>query len=248
MKFKKLTTIALGAALSTTSYLASATVLTFQNGYNPGDYAGTQDTEIRSGTPTANYGANTNLSIDLSNGGSVSQALFRFDNIFGGALIPMGSAIGTATLGLQIHSPGNDLRIGRMLSAWDEGTVTWNSFFGGGLSGVLGPLSTLTGLDSGSVTDEVTVYNINVTAELQAWANGAANYGWGLVPTGTDGVDFHASEHPNDGHVRPLLTVSFKAPPPPPPPQDVTMPEPSTLALMSLGLLGSFGFMRRKAR
>jgi hypothetical protein len=46
---------------------------------------------------------------------------------------------------------------------------------------------------------------LDVTASLQAWANGAANYGWALLPLGSEGWKFDSAE----GLTPPKLTVEF---------------------------------------
>ena len=233
----KFATMVLGT-LMVLPTVSSATELTFSDGYGGAGYQGTHDTEIRPGSSTIR-GDNTNLSIDSSN---LKQALIKFDDIFGGGAgqIASGSTIDSATLSLQIHSPGNDLEMLQMLVDWDESTALWDTLGGGiqndGIEATW--LRTLTLLDSSSVTDEVTVYTIDVTNELQLWANGTANYGWGFTPTGANGVDFHTSEHTDDGHVRPTLVVSFTAP-------QGNVPEPATIALIGLGLAG-LGFRKKK--
>ncbi len=211
---------------------ANASVISFRNGVN--GYDGNTDTELRADNPDTNYGSNSNITIDGNDGGQPTHALMRFDNIFGSApgQIAYGSTINSATLGFQIHSVGDDLIMLQMLVDWTDSTATWNSL-GNGIqdNGTEASfLRDLTNLHSYSHLSNNDIYEIDVSQEMQNWANGTANYGWGFIPTDTDGVDFHASDHPDDGDLRPVLTVSFTAPSP--------IPEPSSLILMALGLAG----------
>ncbi|HFE37701.1 MAG TPA: PEP-CTERM sorting domain-containing protein [Gammaproteobacteria bacterium] len=74
------------------------------------------------------------------------------------------------------------------------------------------------------------------------WASGTDNFGWGFTPTGNDGFDIHASNHSNDGHLKPRLQVDYTAPQ-----LSGNIPEPGTFLLLGLGLLGIQASRKRLA-
>ena len=71
--------------------------------------------------------------------------------------------------------------------------------------------------------------DIDVTSDVHAWSSGAANYGWGFLPTGSDQVAWESSESGTPGH-RPKLTVDFAA-------VVIPLPNPAWLTLAGLGLV-----------
>lgn len=242
MTNRKLAVMALGMLIIALPSLASATVLTFSNGYGGVGYQGAQDTELEQAHPDHNHGSSSNLTIDgddHSGDDDDTNALLKFGNIFGAGpgQIPLSSTINSARLELNIDDGGGNLKMLMMLIGWDESTATWDSL-GNGIQDVAGEASflrNLTCLDlidcvSGNPVSDGYTYTIDVTSDLQLWSNGMSNYGWGFTPTGNDGVDFHTSDHSDDGHPRPTLIVS--------------VPEPTTIALMGLGLLG-MGFRHK---
>ncbi|MCL4798729.1 MAG: DUF4347 domain-containing protein, partial [Burkholderiales bacterium] len=186
--------------------------VSFQEGV--GGYAGTHDTELEEPDPDQNNGGSTSITVDLSSGGGESQALIRFDGIFGvgAGQIPLGATITSATLTFNVANPSSGsatIGVHRMLVAWDEGSATWNSL-GDGLDA---------GTDYAAAAD-ATVPNPNATGavtvaglegSLQAWANGDSNYGWAIVTDDTDGWDFDTSEDGSSAN-RPLLTATYVPP------------------------------------
>ena len=79
--------------------------------------------------------------------------------------------------------------------------------------------------------------NLDVTSSVAAWSAGTlANFGWGIISTGTNGVDFDSSEN-GDFADRPMLTINF-APAPAP------VPLPAGIYLL-LSAIGSFFALRR---
>ena len=69
-----------------------------------------------------------------------------------------------------------------MLVDWDE-SDTWNSMNGNGAGGVqadgIEAALIATTTDGGGLDNSV--QSLDVTADLQAWSNGASNHGWALI-------------------------------------------------------------------
>lgn len=177
-----------------------------------GGYSGIQDTQINQGNANTSYGTAGQISVDNS---PLQQALLRFDDIFSSSGVPAGATILSATLTLQTTNAGNGGAFHRMLKPWTEAS-TWNSMTAGVTSDGVEAVQTAD-LSTGAQTTGVT--NLDVTSSVQAWANGAVNYGWLIKSLGTNGWDFSTSE----GAVSPRLTIrySFDDGPPPPPPANV---------------------------
>jgi hypothetical protein len=199
----------------------AATDLTFQQ--NVGGYTGTVDTALHSDPPAQGtaYGNDTSMSIDGDDGSSgtaPNQGLIRFDNIIGPGpvRIPMGSTINGATLTFTVSDPGSGMNLHRMLSTWSE-TSTWTSMANGiqtdGIEAVSAILATV-GANDANANVPLGPLALNVTSAVQAWANGADNHGFALIPfvAGTNGIDIHSSE--SDTILsRPQLAVTFVPPP-----------------------------------
>jgi hypothetical protein len=185
--------------------VSSATTVTYQQGI--GGYTGTVDTELDSGSPTTDKSANTSIVVDLDDGSGEAQGLIRFDNIFGTAAgqIPLGVQITSASLTVEVTSAttGN-VNLHRMLQSWSE-TSTWNSLW----SGLTADGTELATIADAQVTPgQGTAVFADLESTVQAWANGDANYGWGLLADSTNGWDFASSE----GTIRPILSVTYVDP------------------------------------
>ena len=186
--------------------IAFVTVPTvFQEGMS--GYTGTQDTTLRQSSPTNNSGSNTSVLCDAS---PLSQGLLRFDNIIDTGRDPILryiSIIHSAKLRLftvDRSAANTPVRLLRMAAPWDEGS-TWDSMAGG--------IDQTNGVETGA-TDALAVADvmnglveIDVTAAVQAWADGASNYGWAFLATGTDGWAWASSEY-FDPFRRPALLVN----------------------------------------
>lgn len=192
--------------LQTDSYTATQT---FQDG--AAGYAGTVDTYVRFYAPTTSNGALTSVNADTSDtNGGVAQALLRFDDIFGAGAsqIPLDATITSARLVVNVSDAStNTLSFHRMLIPWSE-TATWNELADGiqadGAEAASAPDATLTPTTTGKWT-------IDVTPSLAAWvASPAQNYGWAILPGGTDGVDISSRENATAGD-RPQLSVTYSS-------------------------------------
>ena len=215
--------------------LASANVM-FQHGVD--GYFGTQDTELKERKADKDYGDKPIFDVDIDSD-KEQHGLLRFDNIFGLGLwqVPPGEIIHKATLRLFLDSGGNDVLMWKMNTDWNQNTAKWNNSFGGdGIDGGDATyLQTLEGRPtSGSLLDDSgEKIDIDVTMELQDWLDGESNYGWGFTPTGTDSVEFATSENTIISY-RPKLIVRW-------------IPEPGTLAIFGVGLVGLGLYRRRRA-
>ena len=180
--------------------------LFFRTGLN--GYAGTDDTELRGAQPATSFGNAVDLRVDTQDGvpSAPSHGLLRFDALFGSGpnQIPHLASIERAILRLTISEVGSPINVHRMLVNWDESTATWDLLFSGisndDVEAEFLPVAALNG-SSGSA-------DIDVTESVRGWANGGANYGWALLPTGSDGVKIDSSEHANSDN-RPELRVFY---------------------------------------
>jgi len=229
------------AAAGTAS--AATSTLQFQQGLN--GYAGAIDTQLRGADPTVNYGMDAEIGVDASDGGAQTQALIRFDNLFGmgpGQIRP-GDTIVSATLTLNITSGGSGFLLHEMLQAWDANSITWNSA-GNGIqaNGVEAAATSLlsVGANDGGTVIPGGVFTFDFTAPLlRLQAGQGGNLGWALLPwlpDGTNGLDWYSADWVEAAE-RPLLSV-----------QVTPIPEPASLLLMLAGMLMLGAVMRADRR
>jgi hypothetical protein len=206
----------------------------FQDGadYGYGNYGGEADTELEQANPNTPYPAGgdpaSGLFVDAPAPGTPNecQVLLRFDSLIGtnANQIPPGAIIVSADLNINVINTGNGGTLNRMLIPWDATNATWNSFsdvFGdpGLFADDLTARSEFdsqigvsitdpnTGTVSGGATGSGDI-TIGVTPDIQAWANGEANYGWFVHGWNqeTDGMGFSPSEDASVDN-RPRLRV-----------------------------------------
>lgn len=199
-----------GNPLADPTFVRVTVPAAFQDG--AGNYNGTQDTQIRSAAPDdASRGSATVISADLEDPAPhPSHTLLRFDNIFGDAVgqVPLGAIINSASLRVYTTDPtaaANPVRVLRMLAPWTEGS-TWNSL-GSGIDQTNNVETGATDATINGGQDEA-FDEVDVTAAVQAWADGAPNYGWALLATSTNGWDWATSENATLIN-RPRLFVDF---------------------------------------
>jgi len=113
-----------------------------------------------------------------------------------------------ARLRLTVEDPGDGANLHRMTTAFD-GDTTWNSL-GGGVqtSGPGQNAETISTASTGGAGSPGTI-DIDVTADVLAWANGAPNHGWAFLPTGLDNVALTSFE---GGAASPLLILEQVVP------------------------------------
>ena len=191
------------------AHLQGAQTFTFQNG--AAAYSGTSDTQIRGATPNRADGNLPELNPDGSDDDRPVQALIKFNDIFGSEpdQIPQESSILFASLTFYIVNEGNAPALHRMLTDWNENT-TWNLIGNPNGTGVRPGIEST--LDPEAIFDagDGTPYYREIilpTNTLQDWLDGKSpNYGWAILPSGNNGVDFPSSENQNIDQ-RPRLTV-----------------------------------------
>jgi PEP-CTERM motif len=254
--------LALFVLVATAAPVEAQVVMTFQQGV--GGYTGYHDSQLSNGNPNTvmtdfSPGNPGQIRVDPGDAAAFDAGyvygLMRFDNIFGTGpgQIPPGSNINSATLRLNLTEDTGDgfLYLHRMITDWSDTTATWNFFSPTGVQ--LGTHAVATadasvgpGINANAPTPgSSTAYPIitaDVTSSLQAWSNGFANRGWNIRPdngtganSATDGILFSSAEDPTAGN-HPLLTVNFTT----------AVPEPGTLVLAGLGLIGVAAYRRRR--
>jgi hypothetical protein len=188
---------------------SGTTTVTYQEGVN--GYASTLDCNIQQGNPTATGGGISPIFVNSGNWTAEIQSLLRFNSLIGtgAGQVPSGSSIASATLTLNTEGTSAlRMAIRRMLMDWTESS-TWTST-GTGVQGndveaQVASLAQFTPSTAGPIT-------IDVTVAVQAWADGAANYGFLLCAdeTGSDNWTFTSSEGATVAN-RPKLTVTYGA-------------------------------------
>ncbi|HPM81731.1 MAG TPA: DNRLRE domain-containing protein, partial [Candidatus Anammoximicrobium sp.] len=208
-------------------------VTEFREGVDSGfaSYTGVADIELVQAQPNTAFptgvAAWEGLLVDWPDADNGCQVLLRFDQLIGSGpgQIPVGAKILSADLVVDVNNDGAGAKLHRLLTPWDVDTETWNSFANG-----VAPRNTTGGVQADDA-EARTAYDsqigvaalngatgivptqIGVTADVQAWADGQANYGWAFLPwpNGTDGWAFSPSEATNPAD-RPLLRVEWLPP------------------------------------
>jgi hypothetical protein len=184
---------------------AEATIkaASFRQGVN--SYTNTVDTRVRQISPDSQFSTVTAYAPDYEVSGfeDAEHVLIRFDNIFGtgAGQVPPLAKIHAAILDLtstNSDNAGDGATINRMLIPW-VATNTWNYFVEGiqadDVEAALIPTVT-----AGSADLAPNVPGgwptLDVTSDVQLWANGTANYGWVFLPWpyGTDGWGIASSK------------------------------------------------------
>ena len=173
--------------------LGSRARATFQQGVD--GYQGAVDTYIDEGSADQEHALSETLRIDSdtpSGSGNTTQALLRFDSIFGSGpgQLPAGIDIERAWLELNTTNSGDGASVHRMLVPWSEGD-TWDSF---GLEGVEAGEEAAAAAEA-TVTGMGRPAEVEVTGSLRLWAvDPALNKGWAFLPTGSNGWQFDSAE------------------------------------------------------
>jgi hypothetical protein len=203
----------------------------FQEGVDNGQglYTGAADVQLAENQPTTHLPAGNlplteGLLVDFDGGFANSQVLMRFDNIFGAAegQIPLGASIVSARLVVTTKNGGDGATLHRMLTNWDANSETWNSLGNGVAPRNATPavqnddiearvaFDSQIGNAAGNSDPAANPTIIGVTADVQAWASGASNFGWLMQgwEARPDGWGFLASETANPAE-RPKLEIEW---------------------------------------
>jgi predicted phosphodiesterase len=219
-------------------YRTQNKVRVFQQGVN--GYNGTQDTWISEEDKNTSYGGNQTIIIDDDVNNSIfsdrrGQGLLKFDGVIGSGpdQVPSGSLITKATLSMTladdidfVYDP--QFYVFMMTRDWNESS-TWNSLSGGLTQG--SDYGILLGEFSGdNLVDSDFFRMVDVTAAVQAWADGAPNFGFAIITQvisgNDDGIEIWSSEAGNILY-RPWLDVEYA---------DGLVPSPGVSAVMIAGL------------
>ena len=181
-------------AIGANSYSATVTTGSTSSAYT---LAADQDAWLRESVPAENHGSDTELSAKNKTGDGM-RTLYRFNL----AAIPPGSQISSALAWLFVT--GNDnkgpVNVHRITADWTEGGATWATAGNQFDAQVLAVIPAQSG--SGVWVQ------INLTAQVQAWVNGAwPNYGVMLIATSDGTESKYASREWSAATERPRLEV-----------------------------------------
>jgi len=172
-------------------------------------YAETVDTNLREDDPEDSFETAEAITVDTRDPHyypNLTQVLLRFGSLAGeeSGQIPPGATIQQATLALETVDEDSGGAVHRLLTDW-RSDATWNSVGGGiqpdGEQATETPVAE-TGWESVGTT------TIDVTQSVQHWSDSAENYGWAILPLGSNGWDFQSS----NGEIPPKLTVDYYPP------------------------------------
>jgi len=188
-------------------------LLSFQQGIDSGAgaYTGAADTAIAVDFPNTNF---STAVLEYVDGSPERNLLLRFDNLVGmnpGQIAP-GAAITRATLTLSTGASGaastGTHSIHRVLQAWNAATITYASAFGGNGVDADGIEATLAAVGSVGPMSANATTAVDITAAVQAWADGAPNHGLALLTASADALGLHLAEAAVDT-LRPALSVEL---------------------------------------
>jgi hypothetical protein len=202
--------VALTAAEAGEKPQPKVSLLSFQSGVD--GYDGTVDIELWALAPTTVLDSNPNATTDANNDGGESQILLRFEGIVGSGRgkIPPGSAVRSATLVVSAFDQGDTVHLHRMLVPWPR-QATWTTMVAGVTADGLEASRHRESFTFGKIAANSSAIPFDVTDSVQAWVNGAPNFGWVFINTGGNGWDFYTHEF-DDVKQRPKLIVEFTPP------------------------------------
>jgi len=155
-----------------------------------------------------------------------SYAWILFDDIIDAGAIPAGSVISSATLEGWVDNPFGSATIGRLLDDIANRPADF------GAAGVAGTFydddpaqlvsAALASCVSGGLCEPPEPISWDVTAIVQAWADGATNFGFVVIPETTNGGSLIGTDDTTNPTLRPRLVVTL-------------VPEPGVLGLLALG-------------
>lgn len=224
------------ALLSLAALPAAATTISFQNG--AGGYAAA-DNESFSFDGSVSQ---DRIRIDLPNESHPEDryAWVIFEGIVGDGLVPAGATILSATLEGWVTNPFGSASLTWLL----DDIANRPNGPGASILDVAGSFYDAAGISAShpggcattSLCDPPVFISWDVTAIVQAWADGAANHGFLLLPETTNGGNL-ATTDALDPSLRPRLVVQYDS-------DSVSVAEPGGLALLALGLAGLAAYGR----
>lgn len=203
----------------------------------------TQDARIISEYPTLPFGSGTVLSL-VTNATRQDRVLLQFDL----SSIPAGQTIVSATLQLNAdpsidggsNPTGQPIDVYRLTSGWNQAQATWNdssastpwATAGGAYVGTGGNPYASNSTVIADGYSSVVPLTWDVSSLINEWYSGSqANEGMLLLTSPTVGLHFPSSEA--GGPLQPTLTVSY-------------VPEPSSMGLLAVGLIGLAAARRKR--
>ena len=190
-------------------------------------YNSSRDTMLRQTSPMTNNALTKHLMVDKDTsattaGNQASQALIRFDNLFGTApgQVPTGSTILSAKLILQTprnagtadYDSDDSISIHRMIRDWTD-TATWNSMTSGVSNNNIESATTATFTLVPDVDGGPAIFD--VTSDIALFKAGAANNrGWLLRASSGIGDEwtFKGNDVLADVTLRPTLEIVYSFP------------------------------------
>ena len=208
---------------------AAATTISLQNGFD--GYAAADNASFSfDGTTPRDL-----IRVDFPNAAQPagSYAWVSFGGLIGTDAIPSGATILSATLEAFVSNPFGSASLTRLLAdvasrPQGEGASVLDG--AGSFYDDAALVSAAHAACADSVTcDPFAAISWDVTALVQAWADGAASFGFLLLPDTTDGGNLVPTDAA-DPALRPRLVVEYDD-------AGVSVPEPASLALLALALI-----------
>ena len=179
-------------ATPTITPTATGTCVTIRRG-TAGNVA---DAYIWSSSPNYNGGGSSTLYTGWVCSGE-KRSLLRFDL----SVIPTGTTVDSADLRIYVEAVNSQsVRVHRITAPWTEHAVTWNNFAG----------SFAPDIEASFVGNSTGFHQADVTGLVQAWVNGAANYGL-LLEEDLDNYHSYRSSEYGSVQSRPYLQVCYQA-------------------------------------
>jgi hypothetical protein len=217
---RELSSLAIAASVAMAAVPAGAATISFQNGV--GGYA---EADNRSFTYDGLTGSDT-IRVDLPNAAQPagSYAWIFFGDLFGAGAIPEGVSIAAATLRGWVDNPFGSATVARLLGDIANRPADFAASAGTFYADDPGETSSAShaACATGGLCDPPAPIEWDVTAIVQAWANGDANFGFVLVPETTDGGGLIGTDSTTSPTLRPILEVTF-----------AEVPEPGVLVLFA---------------
>ena len=168
------------------------------NGYN-----GMQDSYIGDGVPEQNFGGETSLLADGSDGSNGELvALLQWDL----STLPANITLSQAEVTLDVfNKSGGNYQLWLANTHWQQGSANWSNVDPYNNKGIL--VASFSPSTTGSYLIEI---NQQGLAVMQSWLLGSNNYGFYLVSdNSSDGIDIRSSEYATPDS-RPKLTLAFE--------------------------------------